>query len=195
MRSTKKEQRRKKHQNTTVQNILISRHTILHFLTSSGVSEWASEWTNECSGARERRVPGGASEWVNTASTWAVGRTDGRVAQYLHLDSWSFWIIEHHEEFIFLVVSVDKERRKTQTWGRQWLSKTRLFTALSINDGQRKRKDLWQLSQHIDRHWVDWHGVDSHRALLPKAKPFPPILHPFSRLSLFVVTEWWYARS
>ena len=31
-----------------------NRHSIIHFLTSLGVTEWASLWTMECSGARER---------------------------------------------------------------------------------------------------------------------------------------------
>ena len=38
---------------------------IIYLPTSSEVSAWASERTNECSGARERSEQCGESEWVN----------------------------------------------------------------------------------------------------------------------------------
>ena len=49
------------------------------FPMNSGVSERASEWANERSGARERSEQCGASEWVSGASEWANGGTNGPV--------------------------------------------------------------------------------------------------------------------
>ena len=60
------EQKEKRSKNT---------HTIIHFLTSSGVSE--------CSGARDRSEQCGANK--------RAMRADERVAQYCSLDSWLFW--------------------------------------------------------------------------------------------------------
>ena len=52
---------------------------INRFPMSSGASEWASERTNERSGARERSEQCGASEWVSGASERASGRANGPV--------------------------------------------------------------------------------------------------------------------
>ena len=57
-----------------VQNSLVLRHLIILFLTSSGMSKWASEGTNERKGAREQ------GERVNE-----------RTEQYLRPDPW--WMV------------------------------------------------------------------------------------------------------
>ena len=57
---------------------------IIHYPTSSGVSEWPSEQSNERSGAHKQNEQCGASEWVSSASKWAIKE---RVAQCLRHDS------------------------------------------------------------------------------------------------------------
>ena len=49
------------------------------FSHESGVSGWASEWTNERRGARMRGEQCGASEWESGASERASGGTSGPV--------------------------------------------------------------------------------------------------------------------
>ena len=53
------------------------------FPTSSEVREWASERTNERSGARERSEQCGASAWVSGASERANGGANGPVLDFI----------------------------------------------------------------------------------------------------------------
>ena len=64
-----RESKGKGRQPTMRQNQVVSRHGIIHFPASSGVSEWCE-------------------------------RTDERVAQYMHLDSWLFWTIAQPPEAV-----------------------------------------------------------------------------------------------
>ena len=71
-------QNRKKHSKSS--------HLIIHYPTSSGVNEWASELTSERSEQCEVISVVQANEWAVRANE----QTDKRVAQYLHLDFWLF---------------------------------------------------------------------------------------------------------
>ena len=65
-------------------------HLIIHFPTGSGVSEWASKWTNERSGARKQSEGVGASKWSSNASKRAKRQASGPV-----LMPWFFVIVDH----------------------------------------------------------------------------------------------------
>ena len=62
----------------------------IRFLTSSGVSECASEQTSERGGARKQSEQCGASKQVSGVSKEANEQTDERVVHYLRLDFWLF---------------------------------------------------------------------------------------------------------
>ena len=62
------------------------RHRIIHFPTSSGVSERVNEQVSVVERASEASRVEQANEWVVRANE----QTDKRVAQYLRLDSWLF---------------------------------------------------------------------------------------------------------
>ena len=71
-----------------VQNSLISLRLMIHFPTSSGVSERASKQMSAAEGASEKKQ-GEAIEWAVQVNQ----QTDKWVAQYLHRGSQLFWTI------------------------------------------------------------------------------------------------------
>ena len=64
---------------TKGQNQVILRHQNFTFAQAREWAKWASEWTSEHSGGRERSEQSGASERVSGASEWANGRGSGPV--------------------------------------------------------------------------------------------------------------------
>ena len=66
------------------------KHLIIHFHTSSEVSEWAREQTNERSAKQTARGASSveqANEWMARENKW----TDQQVDQYLCPNCWLFW--------------------------------------------------------------------------------------------------------
>ena len=60
-------------------NQVILRHQKFTFPRVREWAKWASEWTSERSGGRERSEQSGASEWVSGASKRVKGRASGPV--------------------------------------------------------------------------------------------------------------------
>ena len=67
-------------------NQVVLGHLIIHFPTSSVVSEQASEWAS----AAVHASKASSVEQVNEWAVWANKRTDEWVTQFCRLDSWLF---------------------------------------------------------------------------------------------------------
>ena len=71
-----------------------------HFPMSSGVSEWASERTNERRGARERSEQCVANEWVSSVSERASGRAKSTIVLasiLVHFNPAGSWAAEKRD--------------------------------------------------------------------------------------------------